>query len=227
MKRLAGVLLAAALLVGLSVALWSQADADEPPDQAEPAEEAEVDPDQEPAEPEEVEEPSDDEIETYADVQVTVVEQQIELMETLSEIAEETGLSGQEVTTAEQVLNAAGGDPEAVDEAYLDDERYAEAISEIAAARSDASAEIDRAVDESALDRERFEELVILISHDRRLSAEANALVNEKLEEAGVIEEPQIDVPDPEDESPDGPAAPGEDDGEIEAPELPDPETAE
>ncbi len=227
LKRLGGVLLATVLLVGVSVALWSQADADEPTERAEEAEEAEIDPDEEPAEPEAVEEPSDDEIETYAEVQVTVVKQQIELMETLSEIGEEAGLAGQEITTAEQVLNAAGGDPEAVDEAYLDDDRYAEAIFEIAAARSEASAAIDRAVEESHLDRERFEELTILLSHDRRLSAEANALVNEKLEEAGVIEEPQIDVPDPEDESPDGPAAPGEDDGEIEAPELPDPESAE
>ncbi len=214
-KYIGRLALAAALLGVVSLALAAQTGDDDA--EVDPADEAE-----QPAEPEEVEEPTSDEIEAYAEVQVTVVEQQIELLETLTEIGDETGLSGQEVTTAEQVLNAAGGDPEAVDETYLDDERYAEAIAGIADARSEASQAIDRAVSESEIGGERFEELTILISHDRSLSAEANALVNERLEEAGVIEEPQVDAPDPED-APDDPEL----EEEIDAPEAPDPETAE
>lgn len=221
LKRFGGVLLAAALFVALPVALWSQADPDAPggesdlADQSDPGEEQEV-----ADEPEEVQEPAESELEEYAEVQVVVVEQQLELQEALSEIAEETGLSGEEITTAEQALNAAGGDPQAVDEAYLEDERYAAAIPDIASARIQAGDAIDRAVAASTLDRDRFEELTILISHDRRLSAETNALVSEKLEDAGVIEEPQIEVPDPQDESPDTDTQADDDQG-IQVPDQP------
>lgn len=171
MRRIGRFVLAAALFAGLSVTLWSQDDDDLVAHGSQG-----------------VQVPTRFEIDAYAGIRVVVIEQQLELRQTLAEIAGETGLSGREITRAQQALDAAGGDPQAVHAAYLADDRYSEAITRISIARREMREAINRAVAGSILNRNRFDELTIIISHDRRLAAQANTLVAEKLAEAGLVD---------------------------------------
>lgn len=128
---------------------------------------------------------TDEELQEYAEVYADVQMQLIASDEQRGEILEGSDLSSSELHRLETALDAAGGDLENVDEAYTENEEYRDVLRELADLRGNASDAIDNAVEESSLERRRFDELIILISHDRQLQAEANELIESEMESDG------------------------------------------
>lgn len=194
MKRNIRILLnVSAVLLLLASPLFGQEDEMGPIDDTEFDEE----------EQEQVEPVTEDEIQYFAGIQLTVREAQQELEEEQAEIRHGSGLTATEFRQAEQAVNAAGGDLDEIDESLLEDERFEPVITDLAEIRTQSDEIISDAVSESPVDESRFDELAILISNDRELSQQVNQIVSAEVEEMRAEEqeeaEEEVEADEPED----------------------------
>ncbi len=132
---------------------------------------------------EQVEPVSDEEINHFAGIQLTVRREQQELEAEITEIRRGSALSAGEFRRLQRAVENAGGDLEQIDEALLEDERYNDVVTDLADVRSRSTEIVEEAVAQSPVDESRFNELAIIISNDRQLSQEVNQIVAAELEE--------------------------------------------
>ncbi|MFW5995324.1 MAG: hypothetical protein ACOCRN_04355 [Spirochaetia bacterium] len=184
-KALTGLLLVAGILL-VSPGFGQDTDTDE-------AGNEEVDPEEGAEEQEEIEPVSDDEIEQFASIQLTVRREQQEVEEAISEIRRSGSLTATEFRQLQQAVDAAGGDLEDVDEQLRENERYAEVITELADVHEQSNDIVAEAVAQSPVTESRFNELAILIANDQELSRDVNEIVVGELEEEQAQEQAEAE----------------------------------